>query len=208
MQAHSPVEARFSRFSSASMPSAGPDLDDATRFEHLFASYRDGLERFLYRSLGSQEDAEDAAALAFCKAWRARGTFRGGSSPKTWLYRIGARVALDMLRSRRTVTAEPLLSETARGAWESEDEPAALDPEEIVLHAEEAEVTRRALDEALEHMPEGHRRLFCLFYFEGHDYDAIGRQLGLTQGQVRSRLHRIRGWIRRDLSGQIAQSLS
>src|SRR5688500_11607267 len=75
--------------------------DDRAAFEALFRRHRDGLQGYLYRKLRSQEDAEDATALTFSKAWRARASFRGATSGKAWLYQIATNVALDFLRARR-----------------------------------------------------------------------------------------------------------
>src|SRR6516164_155609 len=57
--------------------------------------------------LGSFDDAEDHVQEVFFRAWRSRERFQGGSSPRTWLYRIATNACLDTLRrdARRTVPA-------------------------------------------------------------------------------------------------------
>lgn len=174
--------------------------DDSEAFQRLFDRHRDGLQGFLFRKLRSHEDAEDAVTLTFCNAWRARQSFRGNSSGKAWLYRIATHVALDMLRARRRRPAEEeldLLQPDLVQACEEHEEP--VDPEAIVLGAERIADTRLAVSSALERLPADECQLLRLFYFDGYDYDQISEHLGISRSQVRGRLHRIRGRVRRDL---------
>jgi len=57
--------------------------------------------------LGSFDEAEDHVQEVFLRAWRSRERFQGGSSPRTWLYRIATNACLDTLRrnARRAVPA-------------------------------------------------------------------------------------------------------
>jgi RNA polymerase sigma-70 factor, ECF subfamily len=172
--------------------------DDRSAFEALFARHREGLHGFLFRKLRSHEEAEDAVTLTFCNAWRARGSFRGGASGKAWLYQIATRVALDLLRRRRRRAQEleldplkPELSETL--------EDGQPGPEMLVLETERVVRTRQAISQAMDRLPSDERQLVSLFYFEGYNYDEISSLVGVSRSQVRGRLHRIRGRMRRDL---------
>ena len=51
--------------------------------------------------LGDAADAEDAMQEVFVKAMKALETFRGDSSPTTWLYRISTNHCLNMIRSKK-----------------------------------------------------------------------------------------------------------
>lgn len=174
--------------------------DDAEAFQRLFDRHRDGLQGFLFRKLRSHEDAEDAVTLTFCNAWRARQSFRGNSSGKAWLYRIATHVALDMLRARRRRPQEQeldLMQPDLVQACQQYEEP--VDPEAVVLGAERVAGTRKAVHAAMSRLPGEERQLLRLFYFDGYDYDQISSLLGISRSQVRGRLHRIRGRVRRDL---------
>jgi RNA polymerase sigma-70 factor (ECF subfamily) len=174
--------------------------DDADAFQKLFDRHRDGLQGFLFRKLRNYEDAEDAVTLTFCNAWRARQTFRGNSSGKAWLYRIATHVALDMLRARRRRPVEQeldLLQPDLVEACHEQEQP--IDPELLLLGAERIAGTQDAVHAAMSRLPGDERRLLHLFYFDGYDYDQISSLLGISRSQVRGRLHRIRGRVRRDL---------
>lgn len=173
--------------------------DDGRAFSALFERHHDGLRGFLYQRLRNQEDAEDAVVATFHNAWRARASYRGEASGKVWLYRIAARVALDMLRRRRSHPAAlelDALSADAPLPFEEEGE----DPGAMLLEAERTAEAKAAIRAALDRLNPDERRLIDLFYFSGYKYEQINALLGIPYTQVRGRLHRIRARLRRDLA--------
>ena len=76
-------------------------------FDDLVRRYRRELHVYCYRMLGSFDEAEDHVQEVFLRAWRSRDRFQGGSSPRTWLYRIATNACLDTLRrdARRALPA-------------------------------------------------------------------------------------------------------
>jgi RNA polymerase sigma-70 factor (ECF subfamily) len=76
-------------------------------FDDLVRRHRRELHVYCYRMLGSFDEAEDHVQEVFLRAWRSRERFEGGSSPRTWLYRIATNACLDTLRrdARRAVLA-------------------------------------------------------------------------------------------------------
>jgi len=171
--------------------------DDAAAFDALFERHRDGLQGFLFRKLRSHEEAEDAVILTFSNAWRARGSFRGTASGKAWLYQIATRVALDIMRRRRRRAPEQELDALAPDALDLCGE--VVDPEDTLLDAARTEWMRGTVEQAMEQLEPEERRLLRLFYFEDYSYEQISDLLGVTRSQIRGRLHRIRGRVRRDL---------
>ena len=177
---------------------AVPDQRDRAVFEALFQRHREELHWFLYRKLRNAEDTEDAVSLTFFKAWRAWNGFRGEASYRNWLYQIGNRVVLDMLRARRSRPVEhPLL--------EGHPDLNALpdggpDPTENVLEEERVTELRDAVHRAVNRLSPVERRLLSLYYFEGYKYEEISSLLGIPYTKVRGRLHRIRQTLRRDLT--------
>jgi len=167
---------------------------EARAFDLFFRRHRDRLQGFLYLRLGSREEAEDALLAAFCNAWRARATYRGGATGKAWLYQIASRVALDRLRRRRRRPEPEALSEP----FEAE----AADVAALALQRESRREASRRLEAALGELRAEERRLVELFYFEERSYAEISSLLGVSRGQVRGRLHRVRGRLRERLAPQ------
>jgi RNA polymerase sigma-70 factor, ECF subfamily len=177
-----------------SLPAAG----DRAAFEAMFRQQREDLYRFLYAQLRSPEDAEDAVMLTFHKAWQARSSFRGESSVRTWLHRIGFRVVVDMVRCRGRRPTEAALAEEyprAQGVLPEE----LLDPAETVLEEERVTELRRAVHCAIDQLPAPQRQLLALYYFEERPYDEISSLTGIPYTKIRGRLYRIRQLLRRDL---------
>ncbi|MCI0347274.1 MAG: RNA polymerase subunit sigma-70 [Chloroflexi bacterium] len=79
------------------MTLATPEAD----FDAAIDAYRRDIVLLCYRFMGSIADAEEAAQETLLRAWRARASFRGEASLRTWLHRIAARVCIDLLRHRR-----------------------------------------------------------------------------------------------------------
>ncbi len=172
--------------------------DEEAAFSSLFFRHRDDLQRYLYRKLGSLEEAEDAVSLTFCNAWRARASFRGQASCKTWLYQIATRVALDTMRRRRRRPVEQDLEDPEADLAQVPDDE-TYEPERVLLDAEHAELTREAVNAAIDRLSPEARRLVRLYYFDGYNYDQISSELGISYGKIRGRLHLIRERLRRDM---------
>lgn len=173
-------------------------IDSREAFDMLFQRHREGLLGLLIRKLRRHEDAQDALAITFYKAWRARSSFRGDASGKAWLYSIASNVALDMLRVRRRRLVEDEL-ELAEPERIQATEETVLDPVSITLSREGQDSTRRALGQAMARLPQEDRHLVELFYYDGWTYQEIGSLVGASFSQIRGRLHRIRNRMKRDL---------
>lgn len=174
------------------------DREEEAAFTSLFFRHRDDLQRYLYRKLGNLEEAEDAVSLTFCNAWRARGSFRGQASCKTWLYQIATRVALDVMRRRRRRPVEQDLEDPESDLAQVPGDE-THEPERVLLDAEQQDLTREAINQAIARLSPESRKLVQLYYFNGYNYDQISSELGISYGKIRGRLHLIRERLRRDM---------
>ncbi len=165
-------------------------------FERFFHRNSDALRGFLFRRLRSHEDVEDALSLTFAKAWNARDSFRGEASARTWVYQIAGRVAIDRLRLGRRRVHEVELDALPVEALDQFVDPVA-DPAPQIAESQRAAAVRAALGHALAGLSEDDRRLVRMHYFDERGYEEISRALGITRSQVKGRLHRIRGRLRR-----------
>ena len=108
---------------------------DMAAFEELVRRHQHGLFSYLYRMCRNTSDAEELAQAAMVRAWEKLAGFRGASSFKTWLYRIGTNLCFN-LRTRRKPTEE--LAETMAA-------PDAARPEQAFQQKVREEVVQRAL---------------------------------------------------------------
>ncbi len=159
---------------------------DLEAFDALVRAYQDRVYSLAYRITGNHEDAGDAAQEAFLRAYRALPTFRSEAAFGTWLYRIAANAALDLVRRRPPGAATALPA----------GPPADGDPE---AEAHRREVSRR-VHLALGQLPAEYRVVVVLRDLHGLAYEEIASVLELPVGTVRSRLSRGREALRRLLA--------
>lgn len=74
---------------------------DARAFERLLRRHLGPLRSFLHRMICNPDDAADLAQETAIRAFEAIGSFRGDASFRTWLFAIGVRKGLDLLRQRK-----------------------------------------------------------------------------------------------------------
>jgi RNA polymerase sigma-70 factor (ECF subfamily) len=133
--------------------------------------------------------AEDAAQDAVLRAWRARDSCRTPEAPGPWLTAIARNVALRAL-SRRGRDPYPLASEGSRM-------PEA-DPKDQDVMAQTLE--RVVFGNLLCLLTAPERRLLRLRYEDDLTQPEIARRLGLPEGTVKVRLHRLRARLHEELS--------
>lgn len=73
---------------------------DAVALELVIRTHSRGLYNLVYRFLGDPGSTDDVVQESFVKAFQSIESFRGDSSFKSWIYRIAANGAKNVLRSR------------------------------------------------------------------------------------------------------------
>ena len=136
--------------------------------------------------------AWDVSQEAFLRVHQHLAEFRDEASFSTWIHRITARLAIDVLRkerpSRRNDVAdvpEPVLREAAPGVLAT---ALGTDPQETVLRRE----LSARLTEALGQLPDLHRTILVLREMDGLSYEELAERLGVPKGTVMSRLFHAR----------------
>src|SRR5216117_4562565 len=173
--------------------------EDAT--EHLLDTYGDRVYRLAIRITGNKEDAEEAAQDALWTAARKIGTFKGESAFGSWLYRIAANAAYQKLRSRRGKAREVALDDvlpTLDGDGRH-FEPMADWSERVDERALTGEL-REVLERAIDGLPADYRTALVMHVVEGLSTPDIAETLGISLPAVKSRVHRSRLWVRKQLS--------
>lgn len=74
---------------------------DQDAWGRLLRPHLGALRAFLRRMICNPDDAEDLAQETVLRAQQRLATFRGESAVRTWLFAIGTRLCLDLLRARR-----------------------------------------------------------------------------------------------------------
>lgn len=190
------------RSEAATAPIIDPDAElverwqsgDLPAFETLVKRHQARIFRMLYRMLGTREEAEDATQEAFLSLHRHGHRFRREARFSTFLYRVAANAALNRRRTlgRARAREQELAIRQSMGA----DLPVApRDPEGA---AGATEVQER-VQAALQTLPNDLRLAVILFDLEGQPYRDIAEALEIPEGTVKSRIHRGRQALRKQL---------
>jgi RNA polymerase sigma-70 factor, ECF subfamily len=181
----------------SSMPAEAPDT-----FDTLYRDHVDLMYRYASRLCGETEAAKDLVQETFLNAYRGFKQFRGEAQISTWLYTIASRACLRMRRRRKGAPERELsLDEfipTAEGEFRLQIPVEGLSPEEALQNKQ----LRQALDAAIGKLPSKYKMVLVLRDMEGLSAKEVGTVTGLNERAVKSRLHRARLFVRRELSAR------
>ncbi|WP_321371827.1 sigma-70 family RNA polymerase sigma factor [uncultured Draconibacterium sp.] len=146
------------------------------QFEELYQQYLPMVLQMCRGYMkGHEELAKDLAQEVFINVWNAIPNFKGNSSHKTWIYRITVNSCLNYLRNKKEQANIPI--ETI--AQNHTDDSQPLESEIAKLYT------------AIGLLPEI-ERLIIMMVLNEIDYDEIAQIMGLSPGNLRVRIHRIK----------------
>ncbi len=181
----------------------GPmSVDTVTDPEEWVDRHGDGLYRYALSRLRSADLAADVVQETFLEALRARSSFSGRSSERTWLVGILRHKIVDHLRkARREPAASNGVSSNGasevhfdrRGRWQVGPAYWGGDPRREMETREFWDV----LNQCLSKLPRGVANAFFLRELDGLGAEEVQQILGITPANLWKRLHRARVYLRR-----------
>jgi len=172
----------------------------------LTSRYNRRLFRIARGIVRNDEEAEDVVQEAYVRAFTGLDGFRGDSAFGTWLTRIALNEALGRVRSRRPMVDWP----------EAGDEPirahilhfpsasSSADPETTMATRELRALLERAIDE----LPDAFRTVFIARIVEGLSVEETAELFGLRAETVKTRVHRARARLRKDLEVRLGSMVA
>jgi RNA polymerase sigma-70 factor, ECF subfamily len=130
------------------------------------------------RVLRDPEAADEAAQEAMTRAWRQRGSCHSPATPGPWVAQIARNEALRLWQREKRMRDRS-------GEADQEREPGGEPLEDQLIR-------RVALSQALDTLTDEERELVNLRYESDLAHPAIAEYLGVPEGTVKVRLHRIR----------------
>ena len=176
--------------------------NERSQFDRIYRDHVDLIYRYANRLCGDVDSAKDLVQETFLNAYRGFKDFRGDAQISTWLYTIASRACLRMRRKKKGEPERELSLEefipTSEGEFRFQISVDGLTPEEAFQNKE----LRQALDQAIEKLPRKYRMVLVLRDMEGLSTKEVGTVMGLNERAVKSRLHRARLFVRRELSAR------
>lgn len=178
--------------------------DDAA-YEELVRTYGGRLLAVARRFLPSEDDARDALQDAFLNAFRSIDRFEGNAKLSTWLHRIVVNACLMKLRTRRRkpeTSIEDLLPN-----WQGDghpERPASTWRTDALESLQRSELHALVL-EKIQLLPDGYRNVLMLRDIEDLDTEETAEAMGISQGAVKTRLHRARQALRELLEPHLGE---
>jgi RNA polymerase sigma-70 factor (ECF subfamily) len=167
-------------------------------FAALVETSQGKIYNHLLRMVGNPEDAKELLQESYLSAFRNLGSFKEGSAFSTWVYRIATNHALMRLRRKHpeTVGLDEIQVPTHDELKQRTINDWDLDPAEAVLRKE----VRQVLDDAIQGLPPTYRTVVVLRDVEDLSTVETAAVLGISEGAVKTRLHRARLALREKLS--------
>jgi RNA polymerase sigma-70 factor (ECF subfamily) len=165
-------------------------------FRTLVERHSRAVFRVAFRITGNEADAEDVVQDTFIRAYTELPRFEARSGFGTWLHRIAANCAIDLIRKRpRQVVAgadeaEPLLARLASPA---------PGPDRIASGRQ----LRRHVDAALDELTPLERAAFTLRHLEQQSIEEISTALGQNPAATRHSIFRAVAKMRRVLGPMV-----
>lgn len=179
-------------------------LGDQRAFEMLVVKYQRRIERLIARMVRDVDLVEDIAQETFIRAYRALPGFRGESAFYTWLYRIAVNTAKNYLVAhKRQPVSSDVQAEDAEN-YEEGDLLRDIATPEAELQSKQI---AKAVNEAVDALPEELRTAITLREIEGMSYEEIAQMMECPIGTVRSRIFRAREAIAEKIRPMLGTSL-
>ena len=185
------------------MANRAPDEDlvkaslqgEAAAFGELARRYRPAAFGIAFHNLGDFEAASDAAQEALVKAYVDLSKLRDPAKFRNWVCRITKMTSLAARRKRRFLSVcDADTAQSVNGGTHL-----AADRE----RSDKAHEVR----EALSALPEQDRLALVLHYVDGYSQEEIGGMLGSSTSAIKSKLHRARRRLRKEMLTRVETSL-
>jgi RNA polymerase sigma-70 factor (ECF subfamily) len=172
-------------------------------YELLMRRHNQGVYRVARSVLTDDAEAEDVLQEAWVRAYEHLDRFEGRASFATWVSRIAYYEALARARAgkRRTPVENSegeIMPEVNRRRTSSDS------PESLAIRGQLGEILQSSIDA----LPGMYRVVFVLREVEQLSTLETAESLGLSEEAVKTRLHRSRALLRRDLEGRIGPAVA
>jgi len=182
---------------------AASQRGDASALDALVRRHQDRVHGFAMRMCRNVEDAKDILQETFLGMFRSIREFRAESKLTTWLYRIASNACLKKRRRgvhdptpEQELSLDDLMPRPDGEGRRPEIADWSEDAERALLRGE----LGARMEAAIDKLPREYKIVLVLRDVEGLSAEETAESLGLSVPAVKSRLHRARVFVRRELA--------
>ena len=172
-------------------------------YELLMRRYNQRLYRTIRSVLTDETEAEDVLQESWVRAYEHLDQFGGLAHFATWVTRIAFYEAL--ARSRKSKRWQPIEDQSGEIMAEvNRRQTTSATPETQAMRGQLGQMLHAAVDA----LPETYRAVFVLREVEHLSTTETADSLGLSEEAVKTRLHRSRALLRRELEDRIGPAIA
>ena len=171
---------------------------DMVAFERLVELNQRAVIGTVARMLNNLDDAHDIAQQVFIRVWRSAARYEPSAKFTTWLFTITRNLVFNEMR-RRTRKREVSIEAQMEEQHLDHAAPERSNPD-VQAQQEELE---RAIDAAIQSLPEKQRLAVALRRYEDMPYEEICVVLGMSLSAVKSLLFRARNDLKEKLAAYL-----
>ena len=157
-------------------------------FGVLYEKFKRPVHSYIYRLLGSHEDADDLTQEVFTRAYVSWNDLYDRENLSSWLYRIATNLCIDQIRRRKRISWWPLVRRSNAGEQFNGDEEISYLPSDTGGIPEIAE--REHIRLALANIPADYAIVLVLSAAQGVPYQEIGQIVGISPNAAATRISR------------------
>jgi RNA polymerase sigma-70 factor (ECF subfamily) len=164
---------------------------DTDAFTALVNKYKDMVFTIIVKIVGNEADAEELSQDVFLKVYHSLGSFKRESRFSTWIYRIAYNAAITKTRKKKLET-QALNHEMVESYTQDDiqENVYTLTPQQ----------QKSFIDKVLTSLPENDYVMITLYHKEDCSVKDISEITGLSESNVKVKLHRIRKRMQKELN--------
>lgn len=171
---------------------------DTDAFTALVNKYKDMVFTIIVKIVGNEADAEELSQDVFLKVYHSLGSFKRESRFSTWIYRIAYNAAITKTRKKKLET-QALNHEMVESYTQDEIH------ENVYTLSQQQQKT--FIDKVLETLPENEYLMITLYHKEDCSIKEISEITGLSESNVKVKLHRVRKKMHKELNQLMEKNL-
>ncbi|MER2028870.1 MAG: RNA polymerase sigma factor SigW [Solibacillus sp.] len=170
---------------------------DQNAYADIVNLYQHKLYQVCYRMLGNKQEAEDIAQEAFIRAYINLHSYDQNRKFSTWLYRIGTNLCIDRIRKKKP---DYYLDAEVAGTEGLDMYSQIASEEQLPEEAVEQMELQDRIQYEISRLPDKYRSVIVLKYIEELSLQEISEILDMPLGTVKTRIHRGREALRKQLN--------